>query len=93
MGSLVTGRCDGAKALVVLALHKTTGETLGDKCKLTVLPDGNEQRNGTARKADKAQVTFEMGKTTAGPDVDDSRQSEKLTKERGKKGEFLGPCL
>lgn len=70
MGSL-TGRCDGAKASVELALHKTTGGKLGDKCKLIVLLDGNEQRNGTARKAGKAQVSFEMGKTTAGPDVDD----------------------
>lgn len=87
MGSLVTGRCDGAKALVELALHKTGGK-LGDKCKLIVLLDGNEQRNGTARKAGKAQVRFEMGKTTAGPDVDDSKQSEKLTKKRGKRENF-----
>lgn len=47
-----------------------------------------KQRNGTVGKAGKAQVSFEMGEITAGPDVDDSKQSEKLTKERVKRENF-----
>lgn len=49
-----------------------------------------KQRNGTVGKAGKAQVSFEMGEIAAGPDVDDSKQSEKLT-ERGKKRKISGP--
>lgn len=51
MGSLVTGRYNRGKSLIGVGLHKTTGEKLGDKCKLILLLDGNEAKKWHSRKS------------------------------------------
>lgn len=82
------GRCDGAKGLVEWVYTKQQERNWVTSAKFCWIE--MKQRNGTAGKAGKAQVSFEMGKKGAIPDVDDSKQSEKLTKER-KKGNISGP--
>lgn len=90
MGSLVTGRCDRGKSPIGMGFHKTTGEKLGDKCKLKDFCQvANEAKEMTQQeKAGKAQVSFEMREITTGPDMDDSEQSEKLTTEKKKRENF-----